>query len=189
MAHTQLARLKAEGKLEERLRPEILAGELVIQGLPSLSHERAVNGLSRHVLAWTRQRGGEAFTGAGVEVGEHQLAPDLSFIGPAPANSMPTAWLSNADPTAGEDVDGQGVATQQLHPDEGRSLGLIDDHSPGSAVPQGASVVQPQCGGTSVGQLDVDCASTRQPQRRDDHHEPGVSRPMRCAARRPTRTR
>jgi Uma2 family endonuclease len=80
-AHALLARLEAEGKLDERLRPEVLNGELVIRGFGLIRHEEAVSALHSHVATWAGQHGGRAFTGAGIELGGHQLGPDLSFIG------------------------------------------------------------------------------------------------------------
>jgi Uma2 family endonuclease len=82
MARAQLARLEAEGKLDETLRYEILDGELVIRGAPGKPHEDAVNVLRDHLGSWVRQHGGLVYTGLAAEVGEHQLLPDLSFVGP-----------------------------------------------------------------------------------------------------------
>jgi Uma2 family endonuclease len=82
MAQALLARLEREGKLDDNLRYEILNGELVIRGLPSTSHEGVVSALAYHFLAWVREHGGKAFTGSGIEIADHQLRPDLVFMGP-----------------------------------------------------------------------------------------------------------
>lgn len=78
----QLAWLQAQGKLDEGLRYEVLFGELVIRGRPGLAHEKAVRALASIFVRWVERHGGEAFTGLGVEMGGHQLAPDVAFIGP-----------------------------------------------------------------------------------------------------------
>lgn len=88
MPHAQLERLEAQGKLDEILRYEVLNGELVIRGSPLLRHQRAVNALMRHFDSWTRQHGGEAFAGLGVEIGPHQLGPDVTFIGPERVDAL-----------------------------------------------------------------------------------------------------
>lgn len=82
MAHALLARLEAEGKLDEGLRYEIVNGELVIRGAPRVRHEHAVATLLYHLTTWTREHGGKAFAGAAIELGGHQLIPDCTFIGP-----------------------------------------------------------------------------------------------------------
>lgn len=82
MAHALLARLEREGKLDEALRYEILGGELVIRGVPQMPHEDAVGALFRCFANWAHRHGGKASTSAGVEIGEHQLVPDVAFIGP-----------------------------------------------------------------------------------------------------------
>jgi Uma2 family endonuclease len=82
MARAHLARLEAAGKLDEGLRYEILRGELVIRGSPLVAHARAVSVLDHHFRAWTDHHGGETLVDVGVEIGDHQLAPDLSFIRP-----------------------------------------------------------------------------------------------------------
>lgn len=84
MGHAQLERFAAEGKLDEGF----LAGELVIRGAPLIRHERAVNVLMGHVRAWVRGHGGEAFTGIDVEIGAHQLVPELAFVGPERAGEL-----------------------------------------------------------------------------------------------------
>lgn len=82
MAHALLARLEAQGKLDSGLRYEIVAGELVIRGAPSIRHERIVSALMRHLTVWTHEHGGEVFAAAAVEIADHQLMPDVSFISP-----------------------------------------------------------------------------------------------------------
>lgn len=88
MAHALLDELEAEGKLDERLRYEILNGELVIRGRPLMRHARAVSVLVYHFAAWTRAHGGEAFAEAGVEMRDQQLVPDVVLMGPERAGEI-----------------------------------------------------------------------------------------------------
>lgn len=49
---------------------------------PHIRHERAVRVLVTHFAVWLDRHGGEPFAGAAVEIGEHQLVPDVSFVRP-----------------------------------------------------------------------------------------------------------
>ncbi|MEX0660090.1 MAG: Uma2 family endonuclease [Egibacteraceae bacterium] len=88
MAHALLERLEAEGTLIEGLRCEILNGELVIRGWPLTRHERVVSVLMYHLTTWKRARGGEVFAGLAIEIGDQQLVPDVSFMGPERAGEI-----------------------------------------------------------------------------------------------------
>lgn len=88
MAHATLERLEREGKLEEGVRYEVLDGELVVRGAPAARHVEAVNAIAEHLAGWSDEHGGEVYTGVGVEIGDQQLMPDLSFIGPARLDEM-----------------------------------------------------------------------------------------------------
>ncbi|MEX2621279.1 MAG: Uma2 family endonuclease [Egibacteraceae bacterium] len=56
---------------------------------PAAGRSRAAGGpVMDHFRAWVRGHGGEAFTGAGVEIGAHQLVPDLTFVGPERAGEL-----------------------------------------------------------------------------------------------------
>lgn len=81
MAEAQLAALDDQGVLGKGLRAEILNGELVIRGVPRTRHERAVSALLYHFVAWTREHGGDAFAGSGIEVSGQRLIPDVAFLG------------------------------------------------------------------------------------------------------------
>lgn len=81
MAHAHLERLDAEDKLDEGLRYEVLNGELVIRGASPARHAETVAVLAQYFCNWTMTHGGRAFAGPGLEIGDHQLVPDLAFIG------------------------------------------------------------------------------------------------------------
>lgn len=118
MAHAQLARLEAEGKVDETLRYEILNGELVIRGFPLIRHERAVNVLVDHFRSWVRRHGGEVFTGAGIEIGEHQLGPDVAFIGPDRVGELDADGF-RVPPDLVAEVTSPGTRSLDLHEKRG----------------------------------------------------------------------
>lgn len=82
MAHATLERLEREGKLEEGVRYEVLNGELVVRSAPAARHDEAVNTIAEHFDGWSREHGGEIFTGVGLDIDDQLLTPDLLFIGP-----------------------------------------------------------------------------------------------------------
>ncbi|MEX2620531.1 MAG: Uma2 family endonuclease [Egibacteraceae bacterium] len=114
MAHTLLADLDRHGKLDDRLRYEILAGELVIRGLPLVRHEHAVSVLVQHFRNWVTEHGGVAYAGAGIEIGDHQLRPDLTFMGPARVDEIDADGFHVAPDLVAE-VTSPGTRSLDLH--------------------------------------------------------------------------
>ncbi|MEX0658283.1 MAG: Uma2 family endonuclease [Egibacteraceae bacterium] len=114
MAQAQLARLEAEGKLDEALRYEILNGELVVRGFPLIAHEEAVNVLMVHLLSWTHEHGGKVFAGAGIEIGAQQLGPDVAFIGPERVGELDADGF-HVPPDLVAEVTSPGTRSLDLH--------------------------------------------------------------------------